>query len=40
MSVTFENIGGFGNKLRISNGIVNVDVSTDFGPNILNFAFV
>lgn len=40
MSVTFENIGGFGNKLRISNGIVNVDVSTDFGPNILNFSFV
>ncbi len=40
MSVTYENIGRFGNKLRISNGIVNVDVSTDFGPNILNFAFV
>lgn len=34
------NIGGFGNKIRISNGVVELDFSTSFGPRILRYALV
>lgn len=30
-------IGGFGNKIRLTNGIVDIDFATDFGPRILRY---
>lgn len=39
MSVEIKKIGGFGDLLRITNGIIDVDVSTAFGPHILYLGF-
>lgn len=39
MSIKIKKIGSFGDLIRITNDIINIDVSTAFGPYILNASF-
>lgn len=39
MAIEVKKIGGWGDVVRISNGIIDIDVSTAFGPHILHLGF-
>ena len=39
MAIEIKKIGGWGDPVRISNGIIDIDVSTAFGPHIIHLGF-